>query len=113
MNERGSMSEQIRAKAYEEARKIAAKGNLEHLIVSSEEGFGYRVDDEIPSSASRQSKASWWALVLATSPADVVARYASAIGTPSFAGLSAETLMSLSQLFAQHAHIAAKECSDV
>ncbi|MGH1477211.1 MAG: ParB family protein [Geminicoccales bacterium] len=105
--------EQIRAKAYEEARKIAAKGGLEHLVVPSEEGFGYSVDDEIPSSASRQSKASWWALVLATSPADVVARYAnSAMGTPSFVGLSAETLMSLSQLFAQHARIVAKEFSD-
>jgi len=100
---------ELRTAAYAGARRIAAAGDLEHLIQPSDEGFGYQVADEVPETALPQSKACWWALVLATTPADQVSRYAgTAVGAPSFAGLSAEVLSSISALFAHHARIVRK-----
>jgi hypothetical protein len=97
----------LRTAALDGARKIAAAGGLEHVVKPHDGGFGYQVTGEPPFTASRQSMGCWWALVLATSPADEVARYAgTAVGAPSFAGLSAEVLSSISALFAHHARIA-------
>ena len=100
---------ELRVATYQDACRIAAAGELEHLVEPSDDGFGYRVTGKAPLSASPISKACWWALVLATSPDDEVARCTRLMGeAPSFMALPADALTWMSALFANHARIVRK-----